>query len=115
MRELAISLQALVAASIFFVWVIRYDNIVAEFNGYGLPGWLRDSVGILKLTFALLLLVGIERPFFAMVGGIGIIMLMAGAVGTHLRVKSPIIKILPSLFLLICSGIIVWINHRISG
>ena len=39
MHNLAIALQALVAASIFFVWVVRYANIVDEFNQYGcLPG-----------------------------------------------------------------------------
>ncbi len=92
MRELAIFLQALVAASIFFVWVVRYDNIVEEFKGYGLPESLRDLVGILKLTFALLLLIGIERPFFAVVGGIGIAILMGGAVVTHLRVKTPSLR-----------------------
>jgi hypothetical protein len=37
MQDLAIFLQALVAASIFFVWVVRYDNIIQEFKQYGLP------------------------------------------------------------------------------
>ena len=31
MKELTICLQALVAASVFFVWVVRYANIVQEF------------------------------------------------------------------------------------
>ncbi len=48
MHELAISLQALVAASIFFVWVACYGNIFAEFEQHGLPDLLRDLVG----TFA---------------------------------------------------------------
>ncbi len=42
MQDLTIPLQALVAASIFFVWVVRYDNIIQEFKQYGLPHWLRD-------------------------------------------------------------------------
>ena len=32
MHNLAIALQGLVAASIFFVWVVRYANIVDEFK-----------------------------------------------------------------------------------
>lgn len=115
MRELTISLQALLAAAIFFVWVVRYDNIVAEFKGYGLSESLRDLVGILKLTFALMLLIGIERPFFAIVGGAGIAVLMAAAVVTHLRVKNPVPKMLPALALLSCSVVIVVINYRMSG
>ena len=54
MHNLTISLQAVVAASVFFVWVIRYANIVQEFKQYGLPDWLRDLVGILKMNYRLL-------------------------------------------------------------
>ena len=42
-------LQVLTASSILFVWVVRYDNIITEFQQYQLPVWLRDMVGILKL------------------------------------------------------------------
>ncbi len=89
MHRSTIALQALVAASIFFVWVVRYANIIQEFKQYGLPDWLRDLVGILKLTFALLLLIGIERRPFAVAGGLGIAVLMACAFFMHLRVKNP--------------------------
>ncbi len=112
MHNLTIGLQALVAASIFFVWVVRYDNIVREFKAFGLPDWLRDMVGILKLTFSLLLLVGIERPAFAVVGGAGIAALMGAAIVTHLRVKNPLFKMLPSLTLLLLSLAIAFANYR---
>jgi uncharacterized membrane protein YphA (DoxX/SURF4 family) len=113
MHNLTICLQALVATSIFFVWVVRYGNVVEEFQHYGLPDWLRDLVGILKLTFSLLLLLGIERPALAVAGGIGIAVLMAGAWGTHLRVKNPLFKMLPSLILFLVALGIAWINSRI--
>jgi uncharacterized membrane protein YphA (DoxX/SURF4 family) len=113
MRDLVIALQALVAASIFFVWVVRYDNIVEEFQHYGLPAWVRDLVGILKLTLALLLLIGIERVPFAVAGGVGIAFLMGCAVFIHLRMKNPLFKMLPSLTLLVLSLVIVFINYRL--
>lgn len=113
MHLLSISLQALVAASVFFVWVVRYDNIVEEFKSYGIPDGLRDVVGILKLTFALLLLMGIERAPLAVAGGLGTSFLMACAVGTHLRIKSPVFKMLPSLLLLGLSLAIALINYRL--
>ena len=75
MHNLSVCLQALVAASVFFVWVVRYANIIQEFKQYGLPDWLRDLVGVLKMTLALLLLIGVERPQFAVVGGVGIALL----------------------------------------
>jgi uncharacterized membrane protein YphA (DoxX/SURF4 family) len=113
MHELTIALQALVAASIFFVWVVRYDNIIQEFKQYGLPDWLRDLVGILKLTLSLFMLIGIERQPFAVVGGVGIVILMGAAVATHLRVKNPIFKMLPSLTLLTFSALIALMNYRL--
>jgi hypothetical protein len=115
MHSLTISLQAFVAASVFFVWVVRYANIVQEFKQYGLPDWLRDLVGILKMTFALMLLIGIERVPFAVAGGIGIAVLMGAAFVTHLRVKNPVFKMLPSLTLLVFSVIIAWINYRLRA
>ncbi len=113
MQDLTIFLQALVAASIFFVWVVRYDNIVQEFNQYGLPHWLRDLVGILKLTFALLLLLGIQHASLVMIGSLGIAGLMACAFVIHLRVKNPAFKMIPSLTLLALSLIIAVINYRL--
>lgn len=113
MHDLTIAVQALVAASIFFVWVVRYDNIIQEFKQYGLPDWLRDLVGILKLTFALLLLLGIQRASLAIIGGLGIAGLMGCAFVIHLRVKNPMFKMLPSLTLLALSLIIAVINYRL--
>ena len=113
MQDLTIFLQTLVAASILFVWVVRYDNIIQEFKQYGLPDWLRDLVGILKLTFALLLLLGIQRASLAMIGGLGIAGLMACAFVIHLRVKNPAFKMLPSLTLLALSLIIAVLNYRL--
>ncbi len=113
MHSTTICLQALVAASIFFVWVVRYDNIIQEFKHYALPDWLRDLVGILKLTLSLLLLLGIERKPFAMVGALGIAALMACALAVHLRVKNPWFKMLPSLSLLAASLAIALINYML--
>ena len=113
MHDLTIILQVLVAASIFFVWVVRYNNIIQEFKQYGLPDWLRDLVGILKLTFALLLLLGIQRASLVMIGSLGIAGLMACAFVIHLRVKNPVFMMLPALTLLAFSLIIAVLNYRL--
>ena len=99
MQDLTIALQVFVATSIFFVWVVRYDNIVVEFRQYGLPDWLRDLVGILKLSLAALLIVGIQRPVLATAAGWGIAFLMLCALGVHLRARTPLRRRLPSLAL----------------
>jgi uncharacterized membrane protein YphA (DoxX/SURF4 family) len=113
MRLVATCLQSFVAASIFFVWVVRYANIVEEFKQYGLPEWLRDFVGILKMMFAILLLVGIAVPAAAVIGGVGIALLMAAAFVTHVRVKNPAFKMLPSVTLFAVSLAIAALNYRL--
>lgn len=113
MHGLTIFLQAFVAASIFFVWVVRYANIIEEFKQYRLPDWLRDFVGILKITFAILLLAGIQRPRAAVLGGVAIAVLMTAALFVHLRMKNPPSKMLPSATLLVLSLAIAYLNYRL--
>ena len=57
-------IKAVVTGAIFFVWVVRYQNIVDEFKVYRLPPWLRDLVGVLKLSFAFMLISQMQRQFF---------------------------------------------------
>lgn len=113
MHTATICLQALVATSIFFVWVVRYGNLIQEFKHYALPDWLRDFVGILKLTLSLLLLLGIDRKPLAVAGALGIAGLMICAFIVHLRVKTPWVKRIPCLGLLAMSLTIVLVNFRL--
>ena len=113
MHAISIGLQAFLAASIFFVWGVRYENILEEFKHYGLPDWLRDFVGIAKITSAILLLIGIDRPRAAILGSVSIAVLMAGAFVTHLRVKSPLLKMLPCVTLFFLSLVVAVINYRL--
>ena len=57
-------LQIITATSILFVWIVRYENIIKEFQQYQLPVWLRDLVGILKISLAIMLLIGIYDEKF---------------------------------------------------
>ncbi|MFL2948480.1 MAG: DoxX family protein, partial [Nitrospinales bacterium] len=80
-------IKAVVTGAIFFVWVVRYQNIVEEFKVYRLPPWLRDLVGVLKLSFAFML--HIPDPTTVLFGSSGISFLMVAALVTHLRIKNP--------------------------
>jgi hypothetical protein len=95
------ALKAVAAGSIFFVWVVRYREIIEEFKAYGLPSWLRDLVGILKLSFAFMLFSNDLNV--SLLGASGIIILMVAAVITHIKAKNPFYKILPSISLIILS------------
>ena len=91
-------LSILVFGSIIFVWGIRYNNIKDEFKHFQLPNWLRDLVGILKLSFAIMLLS--DDPDIVTIGASGIAILMVAALFTHMRLKSKPFRMLPSLALL---------------
>ena len=108
-QYILIILKILVASSIFFVWVIRYDNIVEEFKKYNYPDWLRDSVGILKLTFGIMLLW--NDNLIILFGAAGLITLMLAAVGTHIKVKNSLIDALPALTQIFMNGLIFYLTY----
>ena len=93
-----------IASSIFYVWVVKYQDIVKEFKEFQLPDWLRDLVGILKLTFALML-ISINNKI-ALIGSLGIAILMIAALLTHLKVKNPFYKMIPAMTLMAISSLI---------
>ena len=106
MDTMLLAIKTLVATSIFFVWVVRYNNIIKEFEEYRLPSWLRDLTGILKLTFATMLLLGQHDHYLTLLGALGIAALMACAQVVHARASTSAARRLPSLLLLSLSGII---------
>ena len=75
--------------------------IVEEFKFFRYPSWLRDMVGILKITFVVLILS--SDVVLVKIGSMGIATLMVAALVTHFRVKNPFAKMLPSLTLLTLS------------
>ena len=97
-------LKIISTVAIFFVWVVRYDNIIKEFNEYGLPNWLRDFVGILKLSFSAMLISSSDE--LILIGSAGISILMFCALGTHVRINNKFFKMIPSLTLMSFSIII---------
>ena len=55
---------------------------------------------------ALLLVVGIWIPAITRFAAIGLVILMSGAVGMHLKINDPIIKSLPAMTILALSLIV---------
>jgi len=99
------ALKIISSVAIFFVWVVRYDNIKKEFVEYNLPTWVRDIVGILKLSFATMLQFSNEEV--VKIGALGISALMLGAVVTHLRLKSNFRRYIASVAMLSISVFIL--------
>ena len=94
--------------AIFFVWVVRYENIRKEFDDYNLPTWLRDLTGILKLSFASML--HSSDSIIVVAGASGITLLMLAAVVTHVRLKSTFRRYIASVTMLLLSITILYFS-----
>ena len=100
--------KVFLSVSLFYVWVVRYENIKKEFLDYKLPSWLRDLVGILKLSFSAMILSSDKNLVW--IGSMGIIVLMIGAIGTHFRVGNSYLKMIPALTLSLLCIMIIYFN-----
>ena len=118
MSSLAIVLQIIIALGIVNVWVFRRDresgfrpegalNIADEFARYGFSDSFRRVVGATKLTLAALLVIGVAYAPLAIAAAAGMMILMAGAVAAHAKVRDPILKSVPALLMLAMSTFVV--------
>ena len=103
MEILVITSQIIIAVSILIVWVFRFDNIVVEFKQYGLSDLIRSMVGAAKISLATLLVVGIFYKEVVFLSALSMAFLMVCAQITHISVKNPFMKYVPSFCLLVLS------------
>ena len=101
MTKYSIIAQVIVALSIAYVWIFRFDNIVKEFKQYGLSDLTRTIVGSSKIALSTLLIAGIWYPDLVLIPALLIAFLMLSAQFFHFKVGNPWQKRMPSLFLLI--------------
>ena len=117
MESLVRATQLVVAIALLNVWLLRTGGATQwrgggaksmreEFAVYGLPGWLMWVVGIIKVTLAVLLIVGLWLPSVVKPAATGIAVLMLAAVSMHVKVKDPLKKSMPALALLVLSVVV---------
>ena len=110
--------QVIIAMGIFNVWVLRFNKPTAYrgegaasmregFAAYGLPVWAMWLIGGIKITLAVGLLVGLWFPALVFPCGVGMTILMLGAVAMHVKVHDRPIRALPALVMLVLSVLIV--------
>jgi len=103
MEILMVTAQLILAVSILVVWVFRFENIVLEFQYFGLSVLTRSVIGTTKIVLATLLVVGIWYESLVFVPSLLLGLLMLGAQYYHFKVKNPLQKRIPSLVLfLLC-------------
>jgi len=101
MTNYSIIAQVIVALSIAYVWIFRFDNVVKEFKQYGLSDLIRTIVGSSKIALSTLLVAGIWYPDLILIPSLLFAFLMLSAQYFHFKVSNPWQKHMPSLFLLI--------------
>jgi uncharacterized membrane protein YphA (DoxX/SURF4 family) len=114
MEILVLQCQLVIALGLLNVWLLRFGkatpwrggkavNMREEFAAYGLPAWFMWVVGGLKVSLAILLIVGLWITPVSRPAAIGVAVLMLGAIAMHVKVGDPIKKALPATsMLLLC-------------
>ena len=110
MENISIAFQLIVAISVLIVWIFRYDNIVVEFKHYGYSDLLRNFVGVSKTSTSTLLILGIWYNEITIYASLSMAFFMLCAQVSHIKVKNPFIKFVPSLIFLIMSLFIASFN-----
>lgn len=113
MTTYSIIAQIIVALSILYVWVFRFDNIVKEFKQYGLSDLIRSFVGTSKIVLSTLLVAGIWYPSLILVPALLMAFLMISAQYFHFKTGNPWQKHIPSLLLLILSLFIAAVSLQL--
>ena len=106
MENLVIIAQMVLALSVAYVWIFRYNNVVKEFKQFGLNDITRNFVGASKIALATLLVAGIWHSSLVQIPAVLMGLFMISAQYFHFKIKNPFIKHLPSLLLLILCAII---------
>lgn len=101
MEDLTKLIQMTLSISVAYVWVFRFHNVVAEFKKFGLSDLTRNFVGATKISLATLLVVGIWYSSLVFIPSVLMGLFMIAAQYFHFKTRSPFIKHLPSLILLI--------------
>lgn len=100
--------QLVVAISVIYVWIFKYDNIVEHFIQFNLSSLMRNVAGVAKIAIATLLITGIWYNELVNPAALGMAFMMLVAQYYHFKTGSSLIKKLPSFILLVLSLFIVF-------
>lgn len=98
--------QLVLGFSVAYVWILRYHNVVSDFQLFGLSDTTRNAVGVAKIATATLLIAGIWFKELVFIPAVIMSLFMIAAQYFHFKVKNPFIKHVPSLVLLVLAAFI---------
>ena len=59
MESISLIFQVVVAISVYYVWIFRFHNVIAEFKQFGYSDVFRNFVGAAKMSISALLIMGL--------------------------------------------------------
>lgn len=101
MIKYTLFIQIIVAVSVAYVWIFRYDNIIKEFKLFGLSDLTRSFVGAAKISLATIIIMGIWYPTLIPIPSALMGLFMLAAQYFHYKIKNHFLKRIPSLILMI--------------
>ena len=124
MHILHILFQIVIFFGIINVWLIRCSkstsyrgkdslSLKEEFHSYGYSTLFFYFIGLLKFLFSLLIFIGIWIPGIVVWGALGMIVLMIGALISHVKVFDPFKKSIPALLMLAMASFLFLFNLNI--
>ncbi|MFT4665650.1 MAG: hypothetical protein ACI9RM_002346 [Ulvibacter sp.] len=117
---IGIILKIIVGLSILNVWLIQPNKatkwrggnaktIIQEFEVYGLSKQFCYFIGFLKVSLALTLLASIQFETLALIGSLGLAVLLLGSIAMHLKVNDKLLKSFPAFLFLMMNLAIAFI------
>lgn len=114
-----IVLKVIVCISILNVWLVQpkkatkwrggsAQNILEEFEVYGLSKSFCYVIGFSKVSFALLLVLSIKFEVLTLIGSLGLAALLLGSVLMHIKIKDKLFKSFPALLFIAMNLIIAY-------
>jgi hypothetical protein len=114
-----IALKIIVGISILNVWLLQKgkatkwrggeaQTIFEEFEVYGFSKQFCYVIGFLKVSLALLLLASIQFQVLALVGSLGLAILLLGSILMHFKIKDPLYKSFPAFLFFVMNLLIAY-------
>ena len=111
MENISLTLQIIVALSVYYVWIFRYHNVIAEFKQFGYSDIFRNFVGASKMSISALLITGIYFNKITLLASLSMAFFMLSAHLVHIKFKNPFKQRLPSLIFFLMSLFISAFNY----
>jgi hypothetical protein len=114
-----IALKIIVGISILNVWLLQKNKVTKwrggeaqtifeEFEVYGFSKQFCYVIGFLKVSLALLLLASIQFQVLALVGSLGLAILLLGSILMHFKIKDPLYKSFPAFLFFVMNLLIAY-------